>query len=594
MEGQHTTPFSLGKALSKLGAAGSSTAGPCCGMIGTSSHLLESLPPPARSLVWEQLTSADKRVVRCVSRPVCSCYNGAVSQVTVGGRHASFSPADMRHLGSTFPELNQLTLQLGPDASDSTAALLQELRKVRLPHLHTFSCDVKLKGDCLLAVARFLVHTPSLRVLALPNQRGCSPADQRLLCAVLEALPHLTHLDLGGAGSSRTGSNAISPSLMRRITKLLPRLQQLSCNAACVPDEQLESLGQLPQLQSLSIAAAGSGHGLAAALRRCSHVTSLELQHASLGAGLAGCLAGMAGLQVLTLGLCPQLTDNIMDEVSGLQHLHKLSLPFPVTSSHLQRLCKLPALGELLSFNQLELDVLGPAHDPLAHVSKLVASSIDSHGKGLASVFPAVASVYLRSCGDMEALSLRSCGSWLQQLVAGDCGGLTDEGFAGLRVLRGLNRLQVDNAHQLTDTSFVAMFSSTMPALHTIGLGGATRISDTSLQLLTASCRRLSSISISACPQLTDKTLKRLAHCEHLSTVSIKGCRGITSEGVAALVAAPQVKAVVVAACPGVRRSALAACRQGGKLRLVSDSERRTSDSSSGRRVSDSGSNRGR
>jgi hypothetical protein len=146
---------------------------------------------------------------------------------------------------------------------------------------------------------------------------------------------------------------------------------------------------------------------------------------------------------------------------------------------------------------------------------------------------------------------------------------------------------------QLTDMSFVAMFSSTMPALHTISLGGATRISDTSLQLLTASCRRLSSISISACPQLTDKTLKRLAHCEHLSTVSIKGCRGITSEGVAALVAAPQVKAVVVAGCPGVRRSALAACRQGGKLRLVSDSERRTSDSSSGRRVSDSGSSRG-
>lgn len=136
-------------------------------------------------------------------------------------------------------------------------------------------------------------------------------------------------------------------------------------------------------------------------------------------------------------------------QVAGLQQLHKLSLPFPITSSHLQRLCKLPALEELLSFNQLELDVLGPAHDPLAHVSKLVASSIDSHGKPLASVFPALQSVYLRSCGDMEALSLRSCGGGLQQLVAGDCSALTDEGFAGLRVLRGLNRLQVDNAHQV-------------------------------------------------------------------------------------------------------------------------------------------------
>lgn len=229
----------------------------------------------------------------------------------------SFGPDDMRKLSSTFPELNQLALQLGPDAcnSSSTAALLQELRKVRLPHLHTFTCDVKLKGDALLAVARFLVHHPSLRVLHLPNQRGSSAADQRLLCAVLEALPNLTHLDLGGAGSSRSGSNAISTSLMRRITRLLPRLQQLSCNAAAVPDEQLQPLGQLPHLQSLSISAAGSGSGLAAALRRSTQLTSLELQHESLSCELVGCLSGMTGLEVLTLGLCPKLTDGIVDEV---------------------------------------------------------------------------------------------------------------------------------------------------------------------------------------------------------------------------------------------------------------------------------------
>jgi hypothetical protein len=136
--------------------------------------------------------------------------------------------------------------------------------------------------------------------------------------------------------------------------------------------------------------------------------------------------------------------------------------------------------------------------------------------------------------------------------------------------------------------SFMAMFSSTMPGLQHISLSGCTRITDTALQLLTASCRRLASISISACPQLSDKTLKRLAHCEHLASVSIKTCRGITSEGVTALLAAPQVKAVAVVGCAGVRRSALKGVRQGTKLRLVSDCERRTSDSSS-RRVSRSG-----
>jgi hypothetical protein len=139
-------------------------------------------------------------------------------------------------------------------------------------------------------------------------------------------------------------------------------------------------------------------------------------------------------------------------QVSGLRQLHKLSLPFPITSSHLQRLSKLPQLVELLSFEAMEMDVLGPAHDPQASVTKLVTSNIDSHGKPLAALLPALQSVYLRSCGDMEALSLRSVGAGLGVLVAGDCSSLTDEGFAGLRVLRGLTRLQIDSAHQVGTT----------------------------------------------------------------------------------------------------------------------------------------------
>lgn len=98
---------------------------------------------------------------------------------------------------------------------------------------------------------------------------------------------------------------------------------------------------------------------------------------------------------------------------------------------------------------------------------------------------------------------------------------------------------------QVSDLSFVAMFSSTMPALHHIHLAGCSRITDAALQLLTASCRRLSTITLSSCPQLSDKTLKRLARCDHLGSVILKGCRGITTEGVAVLVAAPQVGCAV-------------------------------------------------
>jgi len=181
----------------------------------------------------------------------------------------------------------------------------------------------------------------------------------------------------------------------------------------------------------------------------------------------------------------PALTRDCL-QVSGLQHLHKLSLPFPISPVHLHTLSKLPQMMELLSFNQLELDVLGPAHEPLSSVTKLVTSSIDSHGKPLAAVFPALQSVYLRSCGDMEALSLRSCAGGLSVLVAGDCGGLTDEGFAGFRSLRGLTKLHMDNAHQVG----------------LMGLGPHTGTPD-------ASCR--SSITVSSC-----KTVPVVASSSHV------------------------------------------------------------------------------
>lgn len=138
---------------------------------------------------------------------------------------------------------------------------------------------------------------------------------------------------------------------------------------------------------------------------------------------------------------------------------------------------------------------------------------------------------------------------------------------------------------QLSDLSFVAVFSSTLPSLHHISLSGCTNITDTALQLLTASCRRLTTISISNCPQLSDKTLKRLSHCEHLSSVSLKGCRGLTSEGVAILAAAPQLKAISVAGCAAVRRSQLRGCKQGAKVRVTEVSDKSTDKR---RRVSES------
>lgn len=122
---------------------------------------------------------------------------------------------------------------------------------------------------------------------------------------------------------------------------------------------------------------------------------------------------------------------------------------------------------------------------------------------------------------------------------------------------------------QITDTGFAVVFGSTMPGLHSISLDGAARLTDHSLQLLTASCRRLRSISINNCRLLSDKTLKRLAHCEHLSHVVLKHCKELTAAGVAALAAAPHMKAVTVVGCNSVDSRVCKGYRAGVSVRVV-------------------------
>lgn len=135
-------------------------------------------------------------------------------------------------------------------------------------------------------------------------------------------------------------------------------------------------------------------------------------------------------------------------QVSQLKRLQKLAVPFALGPQQLRELSRLPDLFELLCWCSLELDALGLAHDPLPAVTRLVASSINGHGQPLAAWFPGLQEVCLRSCGDMESLSLRSC-LGLSVLLAGDCSGLSDVGFAALRTLRGLQRLQLEGASQV-------------------------------------------------------------------------------------------------------------------------------------------------
>lgn len=257
----------------------------------------------------------------CGTRLVCRdwCSRSIRSLVITAQDLKRSGYMQLGRIHQLFPDLDELHLQLGNDPADKLADNLRHLKGSAgmLTHLHSFSIDSKLRGGAWQAVARFLVLCPSLQRLSLPNQHLSIAADQRILAAVVEALPGLTHLDLGSSAmssSSTCTSNAIASGTLRRICRLR-NLRSLSCNLTAVPDVHMTALSELSVLQSLSVSAAGDATALAAALRRLHNLVSLELEHPSGGSELAGCLEHMSNLRVLALGLCPRLKDNIMPQV---------------------------------------------------------------------------------------------------------------------------------------------------------------------------------------------------------------------------------------------------------------------------------------
>lgn len=142
-------------------------------------------------------------------------------------------------------------------------------------------------------------------------------------------------------------------------------------------------------------------------------------------------------------------------QVCQLQQLQKVTVPFALGSSHLRLLCRLPDLQHLYSWRQIELDILGPAHNPLTQVQQLVCHSIHGRGKELGAWFPALESLVVKHCSDMAALSLKGCVG-LQELLTAECGQLSDEGFACLKDCKGLQRLQLEGASQVRESQETA------------------------------------------------------------------------------------------------------------------------------------------
>lgn len=336
---------------------------------------LTNLPDPAASAIFAALDAGCRRSLRLVSRGVAAWVDRSVRCLSLEPGELADIQINMllERVVELFPGLSVLELRLprhtGGDGTRpaaaagaaEAAALAKALSAAagRLSALHCLSVVGRLHGELLDAVSCFAAAAaPHLRKLLLPGQCagrhrgravGGAPVavageDTHALIALLEALPGLTHLDLGGHTASAA---ALTPGAVRQLG-CLTDLVSLSASATGLPAAALVPLGALRRLRSLRLRAGRVGtcdssltddpvmttkpvahkeeaSALGLGWLCClTELTLLELAHHDVSsAEMAPALSQLRALRVLSLDDCPSLDGSILLQVSVAVAAHK-------------------------------------------------------------------------------------------------------------------------------------------------------------------------------------------------------------------------------------------------------------------------------
>ncbi|GBF90663.1 hypothetical protein Rsub_03235 [Raphidocelis subcapitata] len=593
---------------------------------------LSILPAAALDAIWARLSDGDRRAARL------ACP-GAFEPVV---RRLELSAAELpaaADLPARLPCLCELVLRLpaGFGAADEEAARLHGWARALsaaggLRHLVTLEVEGRLRGPALMgAVARVASGSPGVQQLRLRGlrlvrrgggggwlwrggdaagraARGEAEREEACLLATLDAAPALRELDLGCPTPAHASARP-PPALPTAVLRAIGGLSQLTSLTADASggargDAAAALLRRLPLLTKLTLRVSaprrsrGAGE-LAVALCGLGRLEALELLSDDLGPEFCAALdlGRLSKLRSLALGLCPGLGPDVTEQISRLERLQRLTVPFALDADALRHLAALPALTDLYTWSKVCLagaaapppgggssaSILTPRPVALAAVTKLVAASLRADDavssvpdaaapRGeLAAVFPSLAALYVRRGGDAELALAAGCGPrGLRTLVLHSAPRASDGGVALLRLCRGLARLTVEDAPHVGDGGLGALFSVPLSDLTHLSLHGLPALGDDGMRAAAAAARRLETASLAGCPGLTDKTLKRLAHLERLSHARLVGLGpDVTADGVRALAGAPAMAAVVVAGCDGVRAGrARVSHRPGVRVRI--------------------------
>jgi hypothetical protein len=188
------------------------------------------------------------------------------------------------------------------------------VRAQALHHVRALVADHGLRGVPFQHLARFLVACPTITRLHLPHQRFTTATEQRQLTTVLETLTQLEELDLG-TGVEAATPGRLQPTVLRRIARL-KQLRVLVCDASAAEDVAL--FRALPRLRKLHLRLTATPSSTAALLASLRQLEDVQLLGSSLSSAAVEGLVGLSGLQRLDLASCPNISGNVLEQVSLL------------------------------------------------------------------------------------------------------------------------------------------------------------------------------------------------------------------------------------------------------------------------------------
>ncbi|KFK26555.1 hypothetical protein AALP_AA8G263800 [Arabis alpina] len=298
---------------------------------------------------------------------------------------------------------------------------------------------------------------------------------------------------------------------------------------------------------NLSRATAIRARGLETLARICHALERVDVSHCfGFGDREAAALSAAAGLRDLRMDKCLSLSDvGLARIVLGCSKLNKVSLKWCMEISDLgiDLLCK-----KCKDLKSLDVSYLKITNDSIRSISLLPKLEVldmvscplidDAGLELLENASPSLQAIDVTRCDGVSFSSLISIVSGhpnIQHLRASHCvSEVSASVLQHIKALKHLKTICIDGA-RVSDSSLETL-SSSCRSLTEVGMSRCVHVTDIGMMGLARYCLNLKTLNLACCGFVTDVAISAVAvSCRNLETLKLESCHKITEKGLQSL-----------------------------------------------------------